>query len=98
MGYGMQKMPLIGHATGDPSTWYCTAFGGHGVCPTTIAGDIVASAITTGSGGGGGDQRYKLFSPFKPYWTGGPVLGAIGAQAWYWAYEARDKLHELRYN
>lgn len=92
MGYAMHKMPLIGRLPDMEGVWYCTGFGGHGVCPTTMAGDLVAAAITTG------DTRYKLFEPFTLQWTGGPLVGALGAQAFYYAYNLRDWYTELRRN
>jgi gamma-glutamylputrescine oxidase len=92
MGYAAHKMPLIGRLPGMEGVWYCTGFGGHGVCPTTVAGDLVATAIARG------DQRWQLFKPFGLRWAGGPYLGAAAAQAFYWAYEARDWWNELRIN
>ena len=85
MGYARHKMPLIGRV--EPTLWYCTGFGGHGVCPTTIAGEIVAGAVTRD-----GDQRYQLFKPFGLEFTGGPYLGAAAAQTFYWWYTMRDHI------
>ncbi len=94
MGYAAHKMPLIGRVpeTEVPGLWYCTGFGGHGVCPTTVAGELVARGIAEG------DDAYRLFSPFGLRWAGGPLLGAAAAQAFYWAYEARDWANGLRKN
>jgi gamma-glutamylputrescine oxidase len=89
MGYSRHKMPLIGKLPDTPGVWYCTGFGGHGVCPTTIAGDLIASAITSG------DARYKLFAPFGLSWAGGPYIGAAAAQAFYAWYESRDRMKEM---
>lgn len=75
-----------------PGIWYCTGFGGHGVCPTTVAGELIARAIVDG------DDTYALFAPFGLRWAGGPLLGAAAAQAFYWAYEARDWANGLRMN
>lgn len=93
MGYAAHKMPLIGRVPESevPGMWYCTGFGGHGVCPTTVAGELIARAIAEG------DNTYLLFKPFGLQWAGGP-LGAVGAQAFYWAYELRDWITELRKN
>jgi gamma-glutamylputrescine oxidase len=107
MGYARHKMPLIGKLTssGNPLTalsssskdfpenvWYVTGFGGHGVCPTTVAGEVIAKAIAEG------DDTYKLFKPFGLEWTGGPYLGAAAAQAFYWWYGARDLAKSYRLN
>jgi gamma-glutamylputrescine oxidase len=94
MGYAAHKMPLIGRLPESevPGVWYCTGFGGHGVCPTTIAGEVIARAIADG------DSTYQLFKPFGLRWAGGPYLGAMAAQGFYWAYELRDWARELRTN
>lgn len=96
MGYARHKMPLIGKVgpavRGAGGVWYATGFGGHGLCPTAMAGELVASAIAEGN------DAYKLFKPFGLEWAGGPIAGAAAAQAFYWAYEARDWLKERRIN
>jgi len=53
LAFGMDMMPLIG--TYEPGLWYCTGFGGHGLVPTTVGGELIASAIAEG------DTRYKYF-------------------------------------
>lgn len=53
MSYARHLMPQIGQI--DHSTWYCTAFGGHGLNTTAIGGKVVAEAIC------GQSDRYKLF-------------------------------------
>ncbi|RYG50470.1 FAD-binding oxidoreductase, partial [archaeon] len=45
MGYARHKMPLLGKLPDVPGVWYATGFGGHGVCPTTVAGELIAAAI-----------------------------------------------------
>lgn len=107
MGYARHKMPLIGKltSTGNPfaafsssskdvprDVWYCTGFGGHGVCPTTVAGEVIAKAIAEG------DDSYRLFKPFGLEWTGGPYIGAAAAQAFYWWYSARDMANAFKKN
>lgn len=85
MGYARHKMPLIGRS-GD-GQWYATAFGGHGLNTTAMAGRLIADAIAKG------DDAYKRFAAFPPVWTGG-LLGRAGVQASYWWMQWRDKIEE----
>lgn len=85
MSYSRHQMAQIGALA--PGVWYAIGFGGHGVAPTTVAGEIVASAIT------GQSQDYKKFSPWGLPWNGGSV-GPIAAQMSYWWYELKDWLKE----
>ena len=83
MGYARHKMPQIGQLT--PGLWYAMGFGGSGMCPTTIGGELVASAIAEG------DQRYRLFEPFGLDFAGA-ALGPAVAQIAYWSYQFKDWL------
>jgi gamma-glutamylputrescine oxidase len=65
-------------------------FGGHGVAPTTMGGELVAAAIADG------DERYKAFAQWPLRWAGGPVFGRAAAQSTYWWYEFRDWFKEWR--
>ncbi len=81
MGYALHKMPLIGRdAEGQ---WFATAFGGHGLNTTAMAGQLIAAAIAHG------DDRYQQFAPFAPHWAFGP-LGRLGVQGSYWWMQAKD--------
>lgn len=82
MGYATHKMPQIGQL--KPGIWYCMGFGGHGLCPTTCGGELIAAAIAEG------DDRYRLFAPFGLSYTGG-LLGRYVTQCVYWSYELRDQ-------
>ena len=85
MGYALHKMPLIG---GDgKGQWWATAFGGHGMNTTAMAGIVLARAIA------GGDDEYRRFAAFAPVWAGGS-LGRIGVQASYWYMQLRDRIDE----
>lgn len=87
MGYARHKMPVIG---GDgQGQWWATAFGGHGMNTTAMAGILLARAIAEG------DDEYKRFAPFVPQWVGGP-LGRAAVQASYWWMQLRDRLDELK--
>ncbi|HYD17027.1 MAG TPA: FAD-dependent oxidoreductase [Patescibacteria group bacterium] len=83
LAYAPHKMPQIGEI--EPGYWYATGFGGHGIAPTTVAGEVVAAAIA------GGDDTYKHFSPFGLGYAGGK-LGKYVAQLVYWWWRARDHI------
>jgi glycine/D-amino acid oxidase-like deaminating enzyme len=80
-------MPLIGR-DGD-GQWHATAFGGHGLNTTAMAGLLIARAIAEG------DDEYRRFAAFGPSWAGGP-FGRIGAQGAYWWMQLRDRIDEAR--
>lgn len=81
MAYARHHMPQVGRL--EEGLWYCTAFGGHGLNTTAIAGQLVAAAIAEG------DDRYRLFAPFGLTWNGG-LLGPVAAQLTYWKLQAQD--------
>ncbi len=87
MGYALHKMPLIGRdAEGQ---WFATAFGGHGLNTTAMAGLLMARAIA------GKDDAWRRFAAFAPRWAFGP-LGRLGVQGSYWWMQARDRIDESR--
>ncbi len=86
MGYSRHKMPEIGQW--KPGFWHLVGFGGHGVAPTTLGAELVATAITQN------DRRYQAFAAWPLVWAGGPVLGRAAAQLTYWWYELKDWLKE----
>jgi gamma-glutamylputrescine oxidase len=87
MSYARHEMPQLGRI--DDGLWLAQAFGGHGVAPTTLAGELLASAIAEG------DERwreladYGLVSALKP-------AGFVGAQLTYWWLQAKDAWKDLR--
>lgn len=85
MGYALHKMPLIGRA--PDGQWYATAFGGHGLNTTAMAGILIARAIADK------DDEYRRFAAFAPKWAGGP-FGRIGVQGSYWHMQWRDRMDE----
>jgi glycine/D-amino acid oxidase-like deaminating enzyme len=87
MAYALHKMPIITRL--DRGLWAMTAFGGHGLNTTAMAGRLVARAITRR------DDRFRLFSDFGPRWVGGP-LGQAGVQMSYWGMQIRDRIEEQR--
>ncbi|SFV17220.1 gamma-glutamylputrescine oxidase [Pseudoduganella namucuonensis] len=44
MSYGRHKMPQLGRL--PEGIWYGMGFGGHGVAPTTLSGEVLAAALT----------------------------------------------------
>jgi len=81
MSYGRHKMPQLGRL--PEGLWYGMGFGGHGVAPTTLAGEVLAAAIS------GDHGKLAQFSPWGLPTTGGPA-GLAVAQLAYWYYELRD--------
>lgn len=87
MSYARHEMPQIG-GSGD-GLWWAQAFGGHGLAPTTVAGNLIADAIA-GEGRDWHDfDRYGLVSAWRPF-------GYLAAQASYWWLQARDAWTEWR--
>ncbi|RDZ28462.1 NAD(P)/FAD-dependent oxidoreductase [Lysobacter silvisoli] len=77
MSYARHQMPQIGEV--EDGLWLAQAFGGHGVAPTTFAGETLAAAIAHGDTRWRDLQRYGLVSAFKP-------AGLLAAQLSYtWA-------------
>lgn len=85
MSYAQHKMPQIGYLPNG--IWYAMGFGGHGVAPTTVAGELVATAIFNQQVLPAGLERYGLPPTFGS-------LGLLAAQCAYWYYELRDWMRE----
>ena len=81
MSYARHEMPQLGRI--DEGLWLAQAFGGHGVAPTTFAGELLAAAIAEG------DQRWREFADFGLVSALKPA-GFVGAQLNYWWLKARD--------
>ncbi|HKL49902.1 MAG TPA: hypothetical protein VJ908_01945, partial [Wenzhouxiangellaceae bacterium] len=60
------------------------AFGGHGMAPTTLAGEVLAEAMT------GDRSRMAEFEAWGPAWAGGPFGRAV-IQGVYWWKQLRDR-------
>ena len=87
MSYARHEMPQIAQV--EEGLWVAQAFGGHGVAPTTFAGEILAAAIAEGDGRWREFADYGLVSALKP-------AGFIGAQMTYAWLQLRDALRDLR--
>lgn len=84
MSYARHQMPILGEL--EPGLWAASAFGGHGMAPTTLAGEVIAEALD------GERDRLAAFGPWPTRWAGGRI-GRWAAQASYWWYQARDAAH-----
>jgi gamma-glutamylputrescine oxidase len=83
MSYARHKMPQIGRL--PDGLWYGAGFGGHGVGPTTLAGELLAAAI---AGDLDGVEQFRHWGLAA---THGPA-GQFAAQLTYWYYALRDLL------
>jgi len=81
MAYARHLMPQVGRM--GPGVWHATAFGGHGLNTTAIAGKVVAEDILSAS------DRIQAFAPFGLTWTGG-AIGLLAAQLTYWKLQTQD--------
>ena len=81
MSYARHQMPQIGRLA--DGTWHALGFGGHGVGPTTAAGELIADAIAGGAPIPEGFGRYGL----DRVWG---AAGMLAAQAKYNWYEFKD--------
>jgi glycine/D-amino acid oxidase-like deaminating enzyme len=85
MAYAVHKMPQIGELA--PGYWIASAFGGHGINTTAMAGEMIARAILDG------DDRWRLFSSYELVWAGGG-FGRAAARTSFCLMQARDSLAE----
>lgn len=81
MSYARHQMPQIGRI--EEGLWLAQAFGGHGVAPTTFAGEVLASALVEG------DTRWREFADYGMVSALKPA-GFVGAQLGYWWAEFKD--------
>jgi gamma-glutamylputrescine oxidase len=81
MSYARHEMPQVGRIA--DGLWLAQAFGGHGVAPTTFAGELIASAIAEGDSRWRELGHYGLVSALKP-------VGLLAAQLNYWWLEMAD--------
>jgi gamma-glutamylputrescine oxidase len=85
MGYAIHRMPQIGMLR--PGAWVASAFGGHGLNTSAMAGDLIATGIADN------DERWRQFIPFGLVWAGG-AWGRRTTQLVYWGMQIRDKIEE----
>jgi gamma-glutamylputrescine oxidase len=87
MSYARHKMPQIGRDA--DGIWHAIAFGGHGMAPTTVAGEVLAAALAEGRPVPDGFAAFGLTRAFG-------LAGLAAAQLAYTAYQARDALAGYR--
>ena len=87
MSYARHKMPQIGQSA--DGVWYAVGFGGHGMAPTTVSGELLAAAIA------GERPVPDAFAAFGLTHTFG-TLGLAAAQLTYTTMQARDALAARR--
>ena len=85
MSYARHEMPQIGRL--PDGSWHALGFGGHGVGPTTAAGELIAAAIAHAEPIPAGFADYGL----PRVWGG---AGMLAAQAKYNWFELKDWLRE----
>ena len=85
MSYGRHRMPQVGRL--PEGLWYGMGFGGHGVGPTTLAGELLAAALR------GDGSVLASFNAWGLPHAGGPA-GLFAAQLTYWYYELRDWMRQ----
>ena len=81
MSYARHKMPQVGEL--DDGLWHAVGFGGHGVAPTTAAGEMLAQAILGEAPLPEALKRYGLPPTYG-------ALGRIAAEATYLRARFRD--------
>lgn len=85
MSYARHQMPQLGRL--PDGLWYGMGFGGHGVGPTTLAGEVLGAAI------GGDGAALERFAQWGLPSTAGQA-GLLAAQLAYWYYELRDWMRQ----
>ncbi|MCX4162344.1 MULTISPECIES: FAD-binding oxidoreductase [Paraburkholderia] len=83
MSYARHKMPQIGRSA--DGVWYGVGFGGHGMAPTTVSGELLAAAIS------GEKPLPDAFAAFGLTRTFG-VAGLAAAQLTYTTMQTRDAI------
>ena len=90
MSYARHQMPQVG---GDgKGLWWAQAFGGHGLAPTTVAGELLAAAIGAGDDAWKEFQRWGLTPAHRPW----GLLAAQASYAWMQWRDARKDRREQR--
>ncbi|MFM0033297.1 FAD-binding oxidoreductase [Paraburkholderia strydomiana] len=87
MSYARHKMPQIGRSA--DGVWYAVGFGGHGMAPTTVSGELLAAAIAGEHPVPDAFARFGLTPAFG-------ALGLAAAQLTYTTMQTRDALAARR--
>jgi len=76
VGQTVHGMPQIGQLR--RGLWVTSGFGRQGLNTSAMAGQLIAQSIL------GGDERWRLFSPFELVWAGGPTGRVAGHVVGLW--------------
>jgi gamma-glutamylputrescine oxidase len=87
MGFAVHRMPQIGEVS--PGLWVASAFAGHGINTSAIAGNLIARAIAEN------DDNWRQFLPYDLVWAGGR-LGRVFAQAKFFVRNWREEIEATR--
>jgi glycine/D-amino acid oxidase-like deaminating enzyme len=87
MGYAIHRMPQIGMLR--PGVWVASAFGGHGLNTSAMAGELVATGIIDN------DDRWRQFIPFGLVWAGG-IVGREVTRVLFWDWRLRQRIKEAK--
>lgn len=90
MAFAPHEMPMIGRK-GHTGLWHATAFGGHGVCMCTVAGELISDAIANK---GTGWHTWQQASG-EPSYAGYP-FGPLAVQCVEWGYRLYDRWKIMR--
>lgn len=82
MGFAVHRMPQIGEIS--PGLWVASAFAGHGINTSAIAGNLIARAIAEN------DDTWRQFVPYDLVWAGGG-LGRVVAEAMLFVRNRREE-------
>jgi glycine/D-amino acid oxidase-like deaminating enzyme len=85
LGRAVHRMPQIGEI--QRGLWVASAFGGHGLNTTAMAGELIAHGIVEA------DQTWRLFAPYELVWAGGRI-GQVVAQTIYAGSRPVAEIHE----
>jgi gamma-glutamylputrescine oxidase len=85
LGRAIHRMPQIGEI--ERGLWVASAFGGHGLNTTAMAGELIARGIVDN------DDTWRMFAPYELVWAGGR-LGRVVAQGLYWGSRPVARVEE----
>jgi len=85
LAFSLHCCPIIGRV-GDDGPWFASAFGGHGIVPTCMAGELIASGIASG------DERWRILQrnlpPSFSFWP----CSRLGAELMLRFFQSIDRL------
>ena len=87
MGFAVHRMPQIGEVS--PGLWVASAFAGHGINTSAIAGNLIARGIAEN------DDSWRQFLPYDLVWAGGR-LGRVFAQANFFIRNWHEEIEATR--